>query len=708
MQLGGSPNYIMGQDLPPRVIRPSAFVPTQPRTGSVSDDIIYRMSNGIIQGNNPLTYVNAYAGSNSLSESIATADLTGTLAIANGSATVTGTGTQFVTELNPGQYVLVVNSSTHTSTLLGVRTIVSATSFIAWRAAAETASGLTGKRLPLIFAVDQDRGSAVWGNFVRTDKGTLLGVGAGVARVNGAALNGSWTLTRDPAIALYNSGAGTYTNFPLGMTTPAAPTAVATGGGTKGMRAGNYSIVIVPMRSQTLGYNNPSLKVVVTIADNERIALTLPVMANAATTGQTGYGYFVTRYADTLGADLNYLEGPWYFYGYSAASASVPTTVNIEWLDAEVEHNDLVTFDNDPPPDANWVAILNNVYVWFSCQGLNISSPGPFMFPAKPNNIEAAPAGIAFSSSPPETMIGIVSADGRVYVLTANSLQIAQGTPQQDVPIIIRPLWSVGFARPDQLVFVNGELYAHSVQGPARSSQEVTGIPDLDFAVDVSEFTDAWIAGHVTVAYDPKNTAVCYFHAAESLNSSGFWTTRVLMFGLRQNRWIGDLTLSFGNSGDAIVSSAAMVGNRLYMLIGGRQANDSVSFGTYQFDQASGSAVSWYVAPVFSDHGVETRSHVVKRVRATYKGTGVSAGVFGAQPTESIPVTTLEAGNSSSLTGAVSVPTASTPTQSQQLQVNCPNLVQSTVRIEGSYAGSGTIDSVHEIVIQSAIEGARI
>jgi hypothetical protein len=696
----------VGNNLPPRVIRPSAFVPTQPRSGSVSDDIIYRMSNAIIQGTNPLTYINSYAGSNSLSESIAVLALTGTLAIANGSATVTGSGTQFVTELNPGQYVLVVDSATHKSYLLGVKTITDATHFTAWRAVDETASTLTGNRLPLVFAVDQDRGSVIWGNFIRNDKGTLLGVGAGVARLNGSTLSGSWTLTRHPAIALLN--AGTYTNFQLGMTTPVIATPpVAVAGGTKGMRAGNYSLVATAARTQTLGYNNPSLKNVVTIADNDQITYTFPAMANVSTTGQNAYDLWVTRYADSLGADLNYLEGPWYFLDtYTGSTAGF--TANVEWLDAEVERNDLITFNNDPPPDANWVAMLNNVPVWISCQGPNSSSPGPFIFPAKPGNIEAAPVDIAFASSPPETIIGAVSASGRIYLLTTNHLEIAQGTPQADVPVLIRPFWTVGFARPDQLVFINDTLYGHSVQGPARSSSDgVSGSEEFDFAVAVSEFTDAWVAGHVTVAYDPKNNAVCYFHAAESLNSSGFWTTRCLMFGLRQNAWIGDLTFS-STTQDMIVTSAAMVGNRLYMLIGGRLANDTVSIGTYQFDAAAGSAVSWYVAPVFSDNGVETRSHVVKRVRATYKGTGVTVGVFGAQPTESIPVTSLETGNSSSLTGAISVPTSTTPTQSLQLQVNCPNLVQSTVRVEGSYAGSGTVDSVHEIVIQAAEEGCRI
>src|SRR6185369_15587765 len=116
---------------------------------------------------------------------------------------------------------------------------------------------------------------------------------------------------------------------------------------------------------------------------------------------------------------------PWYFLDQYTGSTAGFTT-SIEWLDAEVERNDLITFDNDAPPSANFVVMLNNVPVWISCQGLNGSSPGPFIFPAKPGNIEAAPAVLAFSSSPPEVILGVLSADGRAYLLTNNGLQITQ------------------------------------------------------------------------------------------------------------------------------------------------------------------------------------------------------------------------------------------------------------------------------------------
>ena len=89
------------------------------------------------------------------------------------------------------------------------------------------------------------------------------------------------------------------------------------------------------------------------------------------------------------------------------------------------------------------------------------------------------------------------------------------------------------------------------------------------------------------------------------------------------------------------------------------------------------------------------------------KITSGSIGVFGAGPSESIPVTALETGNSSSTTGAISLATTTTVTQYAQEQVNVPNVNQSTVRVQGSYAGTGTVDSIHEIVLQGAVQGAR-
>jgi len=666
------------------------------------------MDNAIIKGTDPLTYVQCYSGSAAPdpAEIIATSALTGTVAIASGSPTVTGTGTVFLSELNPGQMVGIVDPATHTNSLMAVKQVVSDTSYIAWGSASANASNLTANRYPVIFAVGQNRGTQIFGNTIQLDKGTLLSCGQGTFRLNGVALSSSLAVTRAPKISLYDSGAGTYTNFTLGMATSVAPTAAAVAGGTKGMQAGNYSIVIAPARTQTLGYNNPSPKVVVTIATNDKVNLTFPAMDT--TNGQNAWNVYVTRYADTQGSDLNYLEGPWFFLDQYTGNTAGFTQV-IEWLDAEVEGSYTITFNNDPPVAANFVQGLNNVPVFISCQGTNGSSPGPFIFPSKPGNIEAAPTDIAFASSPPETIVGAVSAAGRIYLLTTNHLEIAQGTNDDTVPVLIQPFWSVGFANANQLVFVNDTLYGHSVQGPARSTpQGVSGTEEFDFAAKVSEITDTWNPGHVLVAYDPQNNAVCYFHSADSLNDDGFWTTKILLFGLRQNDWIGQVTLT-NTQKDMIVTSAATIGNMLYFLEGGRFSGDIVSIATAGFDVTDNSlGIHWFVAPPFSDYDDELRSHVVKRVRVTMSSIGGSVGVFGAQSGESIPVTALEDGNSSSLTGSVTVPSSTTVTQSKQLLVNCPNLAQSTLRVEGVYNElSGSIDQLHEIVIQSASQGVR-
>jgi hypothetical protein len=690
-----------------RVIRPSRFIPTASRSGDVGDDSLFRVSNLIIQGLNPQPYAQCYGGSLSLSETIATSNLTGTLAITSGLSGVVGTGTAFTTQLHLGQFVLVVDSGNNRAAFLSILRIVSDTSFIAAQNAPFSATGKTGVRLPVLFSVDIQRGTAIWGNVIRLDQGTLISVGDGTFRLNGSAISTSLSLTRQPKISLFNSGAGTYTNFTLGMTTPSAPTVAAVGGGSPGMQAGSYSIVITPARTETEGYNNPSPRADVTLATGDKMRITFPAMDT--TNGQNAWIVWGTLFSDSLGADKNYLEGPWHKVRL-LTSSDVPTgggTYDLEWLDAQIERNELVTFDNDQPSAAEFVVNFNNGPVYISCQGANGSSPGPEIIPAKPGNIEAAPLTLAFGSSPPEIIYGVTQAQGRLYLLTSNHLQIAQGTPQPDTPVLIQPFWKTGFTNPYQVVFSNGRLYGYPVSGPTRSASEgVEGSEEKQFAADVQEVTQSWIPCQVLVAHDPVNDAICFFHSADSLNSSGFYTTKVLMFGLRQDDWIGYVDLS-STTQDMIVSGVATVGTSLQFLAGGRLANNTVSVGTYTWDTPAGSSVSWRGAAQFSDNGSEQRNSVIKGVEVTANITSGSFGVFGAGPTEAVPVSTLASGNSASITGAVSLPSTSNVSLSQRFQVNCPNLRVSTVQIEGTYSGTGTRDRLDEIVIEQVVQGCR-
>jgi hypothetical protein len=693
--------------MPTRVIRPGRFIPTASRSGDTGDDSLFRMQNLIIQGLDPQPYATCYGGSLSLSETIATSNLTGTIALTANSTGVVGSGTAFTTQLHLGQFVLVVDSANNRAAFLGVLRIISDTSFICASAPTFSTTGKTGVRLPILFPIDIQRGTAIWGNVIRLDKGTLISVGDGTFRLNGSAISSSLSLTRAPKISLFNSGAGTYTNFTLGMTTPAAPTVAALGGGSPGMQAGSYSIVITPARTETDGYNNPSPRADVTLAAGDKMRITFPAMDT--TNGQNAWIVWGTLFSDSLGADKNYLEGPWHRVRLLTSSDVNPAggTYDLEWLDAQIERNELVTFNNDQPSAAEFVVNFNNVPVYISCQGTNGSSPGPFIIPAKPGNIEAAPLTLAFSSSPPEIIYGVTVAVGRLYLLTSNHLQVAQATPRDDTPVLIQPFWQSGFTGPDQVVFAGGRLYGYPVSGPTRSASEgVAGSEEKAFAADVEEITESWIPCHVRVADDPSNEAICFFHVADSLNSSGFWTTKVLMFGLRQDAFIGYVDLS-STTGDMIVTSAKVIGTSLQFLAGGRQADNSVAIKTYQWDTASGSSVSWRAAPQFSDNGSEQRNSLIKGVTVTANVTSGSFGVFGSGPTEAVPVSALATGNSASLTGAVSLTSTSNVSVSQRVQVNVPNVRVSTVQVEGVYSGTGTKDRLDEVVIEHTVQGVR-
>lgn len=581
----------MGGQMNPRVWRSGPYLPTAPRSGGEGDNVSWRKHNYITRGRDGRYYEECFTGLGDLSENIEMVALTGTLGFTANSTTIVGDGTIFQTECHLGQFICAIPDDDSASWLLVVRSIEDDTHMTVWKAPDTTVAGLTGWQMPILFAVNEQRGTALRGNVLKLDKGSFIGVGSGTFRLNGAVLPGtSLALARAPKIALYDASANTYTTFTLGMDTPAPPGLAAVGGGSK-MQGGSYSMVIVPARKETVGYNNPSDRADVTIATNDLIQITFPPMD--VTNGQDAWIVWVTSFADTLGADLNYLNGPWHRLRLFDNTEVDPGggTVSIEYYDAEVENNEIVSFNNDPPTDAEFVEFLNKIPVWISCQGQGnqthpaATSPGPFIVPSKPTNIEAAPLDLAFSSSPPETILGAVSAQGRIYLPTVNKLQIAQSTPSDVVPILIRPFWHDGFANPYQLVFVNGILYGYPVAGPSRSAGD--GDPqeaERNWAADVAEVIAKWNAGQVLVAFDPENDAVVFFHSAHRLNAAGFWTTKWEMYGIPQQFWTGSGEIGAEaynedgtidpidnwNTRDNIVCGVATVSDRLETLISGR------------------------------------------------------------------------------------------------------------------------------------------
>jgi len=543
------------------------------------------MNNLIVRGRvGERMYWRAYSGEGDLGEDLDMVPLTGTLTLTAGETVVLGVGTLFNSECHLGQFILVINPGI-ASWLLVVRRVVSDTEMVVWKAPDTSISGLTGWRMPVLWAINDQRGTALRGNVIKLDKGSYVGVGDGTFRLDGATLPGtSLTLTRHPKIALLDPVTGTYTVFPLGMDTPAAPGVASTAGGTKGMQAGQYSICITPARKQTAGYNNPSVKATVTISANDKIRITFPAMDTAH--GQNAWIVWVTTFTGSQSAAPTFAEGPFWRLQLidDTQVSSAGGTFDVEYLDTEVQFvgAEFLTFDNDEPTDAEFVELLNAILVYVSCQGQGYAthsaatSPGPFIVPTKPNNIEAAPLEFAFSSSPPETIIGAVSAEGRIYLLTTNHLQIAQATPSDAVPILIRPFWRDGFSNPYQLVFVNGNLYGYPFAGPSRSVGDGDNIEaERNWAADVYEVIQHWNPGQVLVGYDPEHDMVCFIHAADALNDKGFWTSRILGFGIPQGFWIFDRRIT-SDTQDCIVSGVATIADRMELLIGGRgKENDT-------------------------------------------------------------------------------------------------------------------------------------
>ncbi len=175
-------------------------------------------------------------------------------------------------------------------------------------------------------------------------------------------------------------------------------------------------------------------------------------------------------------------------------------------------------------------------------------------------------------------------AEGRIYLETINKLQVAQATPDPNVPILIRPYWNMGFALPEQITQFGSKLYGIPVNGPTRSSINGDGSDvENDWAADVYEIVQHWNPGQTMIAGDPKNDAVIIFHIADRLNEAGFWTTKWFMYGVSQGFWIS--AGEFGQevydedgspvgdwqTRDHIVCGVATVAEKLLTLISGRE-----------------------------------------------------------------------------------------------------------------------------------------
>lgn len=544
----------------------ASYRPTAPYTGEVAPSLL-RLKNMLVSGVDDLLYLSCYKGSLNLSETIPTGPLTGTISGSINGTTITGAGTAFKTQLRSGQFVFAGYD------LLVVNEVVSDTVFTIYRAlSVAIAGGSTGYRLPILFEIGRKRGTLLQGNGYEFDKGNIVATGEGTLRINGSTLSASMVLTRKPRIAVYDPTAGTYLIYNLGLAASAVgPTVTEVVGGAKNMQIGHYSLLLVPSRSSLNGAGNPSPKgeFDITVAGH-RAEVDVTAVTVDATNGQEGFDVYASL--STQGG----IQGPWFFLETVLIADIVASKFDVEWEDSQIGRTgNEVDYDNDPPPEAGFIGTIVGYPIAISCNGKFGGTPGPSIVPAKPGNVDAWPAEWNVTSSPPEVILGIATALARIYLLTPKSLQQAQYTPSgnsQVPPVTMRPYWRVGFANPYQIVFVNQMLVGYSLMGPTKSIEGTQNVVEqTDFGGYVSDIISTWNPAHVVVEHDPdpRVNAVCFFHSADSKNDAGFWRTRVLLWGVRQAQWIGDVFIE-SDTRDMIVSGVAQVDTHLEFLAGGR------------------------------------------------------------------------------------------------------------------------------------------
>lgn len=707
-----------------KTLQPTAYYPSANR-GGADNGMIFRMSNMLVRGEGAQSYLEVFSGSKDISEPIPTADLTGTLTIVAGSPNVVGVGTAFLSELHLGQYIIVHKVGAANSVECVVMSVIDNTHFTACRPVETSIAAGTGTREPVLFAIDQARGSALRGHAVEFDNGNIFGVGDGELLVNGQSLPGTpLNLSRTPQLAQFNSGS--YTPFTLEIATPPAGSITAADGGpgTKGMVTGTYSLRVCAARQATGGMTNPTEKISVTLASvGDLITVTIDATAIDTAHGQDAFAIFVPLQAFLAQTGI---QGPWFqlptphpfnLVWLSDLSGTGPFTYSFEYNDGEIGGTitALLAFDNDPPPECEFVEILSATPIWISAEGSDGSSPGPVIVAANPGNIEAAPEELAYLTAGPETIIGEISAQGRIYLMCSNTLQILQSTQTTDPnipPFQIRPYWHSGFLNPYALTFVDGYLIGFTNHGLARSlSDGDEGSEEFAFALPMDEFFRDLNPGHVLLALEPTNNAVCVFHSGDSINASGFWTSRVWVYSLRSNQWIGDITLS-STTGDMFVSGVANVSGLLYFLAGGLQNDGTVKSNTYLFDERSdGVAVPYYMATCYSDDNVQDRPKRVSKLRIVAQQiNGGTAAIYGVRPGTLVDVIDLETGASGGVSGPITLPGEGGQEGYDALvKLNCKNLAEYAVRISGSWIGGALTarDRIDRIAIESFVDGCR-
>ncbi len=631
------------------------YRPASPLTGSELS--VYRGRNVKLTGAQGALYFRTYQGSENLNEVIPHGTLTGTIAFSPANNLVTGTGTNFQGELHLGSMLQASNGE-----VLVVIQIVSATQFRTGRLPFTTQTIATATIAPVIFPLDINRGTLLHGNAAIFDKGTILCAGAGVLRINGSVLPGdSLTATRRLQVALYDSTANTYDVQDVGFddvpNISNGDIAVVASGGTKNMNPGYYSFKVAYYSTITTGWGNPTATLLAADIDGYHVTAansTFDFDFSGDTPPAKADGYIIYGSAFAGSSDIsrvNAIQGGWFQIGDPIPFSSL-TAGHWVFDYTDFDLTITVSFDNDPPPDCEYITTLDRYPVAVSCngRGVNITdreaetSPGPFVSPIKAENFDAYPNPYKVPTEKGETIIGEVSAAGRFFVLTPNTLQAVTPTGLPTAPFTCRPFWRRGFQNPYNLCFVDDTLYGFTTAGMYRSiAQGDEGSESNTFAADVESQTKDWAGAFEFTEHDGKNEEICFIYSASRQNENGWWESDILPWNLKQQAWATPVILSDPDR-DMVVSGVAAVGGHLVFIAGGRRDGTTDQWDTWQYDSSDNNGVDAYFAFSYQDNGVETTPKIVRNPRPKGLFTNGKIKYYAAFPDSDINIADLEAG----------------------------------------------------------------
>lgn len=742
----------------------AGYVPVQPFDGRMQNSILAGL-NVIVKKSGDQLYCETWGGMEDSNETVGFTTMTGTWSITSGDATVTGAGTTATTELIFGQWLVlngellqvrridsdtsIVVSPTPASTTSGLTGITphalqdldfyrasfargsairlpNGHLFSAGQGAFRLDGDLLSAPLTLTNHVQFSKYNSVTGTYTNYTLGMSPTGSTTCAAVAGGTKNmaaGDYSVRLCPARTATNGYNNPMAKATVTLTANqrveiTLPTADTTNGQDAWKVFGSLYNASVQASVQGPWYlvsrGNP-LSDILRINPRGTLAIT---NGSAAVVGTDTF--FLT---DLVAGDVLTIDGNSYTVSAITTDTAMTLTGNAsttasgvtgtitkavyEWLNAEIQRGTILDFDNDTPPRASFVASLGGVPVLVSCRGaapIGLSgdyNPGPTLQPSKPLNIEAFPTSARVSISPPETILGVVDAQARIFLTTENRLHFASFVSNDaKSPIVTRPFWRSGFRNPYCLVFINGYLYGFTNRGPTRSIADGDeGSEEFTFADRVSTVFSPWIPERVLVAYDAKNEAICFIHNNDHKNANDKWTVNVLCFNLRSQVWSPIIVIE-SSASDIIVSGAATVSGNLYLNLLYRTAG-VYTCKTFKWD-AGVNNIGWSLVTEFMSDGDYPSDMCITGVRVTAHTNGGNAGVYGVRSGEQ-NFESINLGSSASVSGTLTLPISTYVKISEWYKLNCKALQQAAFGVAGNYDGTGIRHRVDLIEVQGFI-----